>query len=63
MWTDRECTHHISSQKPLFDHMLPQRMSFDATAKYKWDAWNQNKGMSQEEAMEKYIQLVGPSST
>ncbi|CCI47113.1 unnamed protein product [Albugo candida] len=41
----------------------PGMMSFDATAKYKWDAWNQNKGMSQEEAMEKYIQLVGPSST
>ncbi len=31
---------------------------FDLKGRYKWDAWNKNKGMSKEEAQKKYIELV-----
>ena len=31
---------------------------FDFKGKYKWQAWNGKKGMSKEEAEEKYIKLV-----
>lgn len=31
-------------------------MQFEARAK--WDAWNELKGMSKEEAMQKYVDLV-----
>lgn len=31
---------------------------FDFKAKYKWDAWNELKGLSQAEAEKKYIELV-----
>ncbi|WFD31243.1 acyl-CoA-binding protein (ACBP)/diazepam binding inhibitor (DBI)/endozepine (EP) [Malassezia sp. CBS 17886] len=30
---------------------------FDQTGRYKWDAWEANKGMSQEEARQKYVEL------
>ncbi|EST05247.1 Acyl-CoA-binding protein, ACBP [Kalmanozyma brasiliensis GHG001] len=28
---------------------------FDLTGKYKWEAWNKNKGMSKEEAQQAYV--------
>ena len=31
---------------------------FNLQAKYKWDAWNKRKGMSQEEARTEYIAVV-----
>jgi acyl-CoA-binding protein len=31
---------------------------FDLKGKAKYEAWNQNKGLSKEKAMEKYIALV-----
>eukprot|EP00983_Pelagomonas_calceolata_P127527 1161413-Pelagomonas_calceolata.AAC.3 len=31
---------------------------FDQKGRYKWDAWNGKKGMSQEDAKKQYIQLV-----
>lgn len=34
----------------------PWAVQFEARAK--WDAWNELKGMSKEEAMQKYIDLV-----
>lgn len=34
----------------------PGLMSFEA--KYKWEAWNEQKGKSQEEAESEYIALV-----
>lgn len=30
----------------------------DLKGRYKWDAWNKNKGMSQTEAQAKYIDYV-----
>ncbi|XP_034042638.1 acyl-CoA-binding protein isoform X2 [Thalassophryne amazonica] len=36
----------------------PGMISLDFTGKAKWDAWDKRKGMSKEEAMEKYIELV-----
>ncbi|CAO3673487.1 hypothetical protein G6F70_005963 [Rhizopus microsporus] len=32
--------------------------TFDLKGRYKWDAWTKLKGMSQEEAEQKYIELV-----
>ncbi|KAG2171798.1 hypothetical protein INT43_008178 [Umbelopsis isabellina] len=32
--------------------------TFDIRGRYKWDAWNANKGKSQEEAEKEYIALV-----
>ncbi|KAJ5172999.1 acyl-coA-binding protein [Penicillium capsulatum] len=32
--------------------------AFDFAGKAKWDAWDKNRGMSQEEAEKKYIELV-----
>ncbi|EIE75414.1 hypothetical protein G6F46_001503 [Rhizopus delemar] len=32
--------------------------TFDIKGRYKWDAWTKLKGMSQEEAEQKYIELV-----
>jgi diazepam-binding inhibitor (GABA receptor modulating acyl-CoA-binding protein) len=34
----------------------PWAVQFEARAK--WDAWNELKGMSKEEAMQKYVDLV-----
>ena len=34
----------------------PYKVQFEARAK--WDAWNSIKGMSKEEAMKKYIELM-----
>ena len=31
---------------------------FDMTGKAKWEAWNKNKGLSKDDAMTKYIELV-----
>lgn len=31
---------------------------FDFKGKYKWEAWNKLQGTSQEEAEQKYIELV-----
>ena len=31
---------------------------FDLKGKAKWDAWNERKGMSQDEAKQKYIEYV-----
>ncbi len=30
----------------------------EITARYKWDAWTKNKGMSKEDAQAKYITFV-----
>ena len=32
--------------------------AFDFKGKYKWDAWDKNKGMSKEDARQQYIELV-----
>ncbi|KAG1407018.1 hypothetical protein G6F60_002506 [Rhizopus arrhizus] len=32
--------------------------TFDIKGRYKWDAWTKLKGMSQEEAEQKYIEFV-----
>lgn len=31
---------------------------FDLKGKYKWEAWNKNKGMSKEDAQKEYVELV-----
>ncbi|PWN52336.1 acyl-CoA-binding protein [Violaceomyces palustris] len=31
---------------------------FDLAGKYKWDAWNSNKGLSKEEAEQKYVEAL-----
>jgi 2,4-dienoyl-CoA reductase len=36
---------------------------FDVKGKYKWDAWNELKGMSKEAAMKAYIDKLGGSSS
>ncbi|KAI9638145.1 acyl-CoA-binding protein [Dioszegia hungarica] len=32
--------------------------AFDFKGKYKWDAWNKNKGMSKEDAQKQYYDLL-----
>lgn len=32
--------------------------AMDFKGKYKWDAWDKNKGMSKEDAQKQYIDLV-----
>ena len=36
----------------------PGMLSLDLKGKYKWDNWNSRKGMSKEEAEQKYIELA-----
>jgi diazepam-binding inhibitor (GABA receptor modulating acyl-CoA-binding protein) len=40
------------------DCSIPQPWAVQMEARAKWDAWNELKGMSKEEAMAKYIELV-----
>ena len=40
------------------DVNLPQPWAVQFEARAKWDAWAELKGMSKEEAMQKYIDLV-----
>ncbi|ORE11022.1 acyl-CoA-binding protein [Rhizopus microsporus var. microsporus] len=37
---------------------LTSKPTFDLKGRYKWDAWTKLKGMSQEEAEQKYIEYV-----
>ena len=45
-------------QVTVGDCNTPSPGMFDLKGKYKWQAWNGKKGMSKEEAEEKYIKLV-----
>lgn len=38
--------------------LVVQPMFFQVDARMKWDAWNNIKGMSKEEAMQKYVELL-----
>ena len=50
--------HACPLQVTVGDCNTPSPGMFDWTGKYKWDAWNGKKGMSKEEAEEKYIKKV-----
>jgi hypothetical protein len=38
--------------------LTPVSGAFDFKGKYKWDAWKKLEGMSKEEAMAKYVELL-----
>ena len=42
-------------QATLGDTNIPRPGMFDQRARYKWDAWNSKKGMSQDLAKQEYI--------
>ncbi len=45
-------------QATVGDCNIDQPGFFDLKGKAKWDAWTQNKGMSKEHAMKRYIKKV-----
>lgn len=48
----------LYKQVTVGDNSSPKPGMLDFTGKAKWQAWEDNKGLSQEEAEKKYIQLV-----
>lgn len=46
------------SLKWAVDDMLTMRGAFNFAAKYKYDAWKKLEGMSKEDAMAKYVELL-----
>jgi len=55
--TDEEALliYGLYKQATVGDINISQPWAVQMEARSKWDAWNANKGMSQEEAKEKYI--------
>lgn len=52
----RRTTHTPRHQVGDVEGSAPWSIQFEAKAK--WDAWNSVKGMSKEEAMQKYVDLL-----
>ncbi|XP_074551084.1 acyl-CoA-binding protein [Halichoeres trimaculatus] len=50
--------YSLFKQATVGDVNTPRPGMFDFTGKAKWDAWEKQKGKSQEAAMEDYIKLV-----
>ncbi|SCU80577.1 LAMI_0B03026g1_1 [Lachancea mirantina] len=48
----------LYKQATVGDNDKPRPSGFNFKDKYKWDAWDKVKGMSQEDAEQKYIALV-----
>ena len=49
----------LYKQSLIGDNITPSPSIFDFKGKYKWDAWNKNKGVSKKVAMLTYIDYVG----
>ncbi|TID16712.1 hypothetical protein CANINC_004164 [Pichia inconspicua] len=48
----------LYKQATVGDNTTEKPGMFDFKGKYKWEAWNKLQGTSQEEAEQKYIELV-----
>ncbi|VEU23784.1 DEKNAAC105012 [Brettanomyces naardenensis] len=48
----------LYKQATIGDNTTERPGLFDFKKKYKWDAWDKLKGLSQEEAEQKYIELA-----
>ncbi|VVT55018.1 uncharacterized protein SAPINGB_P004378 [Magnusiomyces paraingens] len=48
----------LYKQATIGDNETPKPAIYDLKGKYKWNAWNELQGTSQEEAEKKYIELV-----
>jgi len=48
----------LYKQATVGDNNTSQPWAIQLESRAKWDAWNNNKGMSQDSAMEDYIKLV-----
>ncbi|XP_066900790.1 acyl-CoA-binding protein homolog [Halyomorpha halys] len=48
----------LFKQATVGDVDTPKPGALDLKGKYKWESWEKNKGMTKEQAMEKYISLV-----
>lgn len=48
----------LYKQATLGDNASPKPSLTDLVARAKWDAWSKIKGLSREEAMQRYIALV-----
>lgn len=48
----------LYKQATLGDNTSPKPSLTDLVARAKWDAWNKIKGLSRDEAMQRYIALV-----
>ena len=48
----------LYKQATVGDVNVSQPYFFDVVGRAKWDAWNANKGTSQDEAKKKYIEYV-----
>ncbi|KAI8051139.1 acyl-CoA-binding protein-like protein [Syncephalis plumigaleata] len=48
----------LFKQATVGDNETARPGLFDPAGKYKWDAWTENKGISQAEAQQKYIDYV-----
>lgn len=53
----------LYKQATVGDNETEKPGMFDFKGKYKWEAWNKLKGLSQEEAEQKYIALVDELSS
>lgn len=56
MWSNQ--IYGLYKQATVGDNNTPKPTIFDLKGKYKWQAWEDLKGMSQEEAEQKYIELA-----
>ena len=50
--------YSLYKQATCGDCNIPQPGITEVVAKAKWDAWNASKGISQDEAKEKYIEIA-----
>lgn len=58
--TDEEklCFYKYYKQATIGDCNTPRPGMFQLQQKYKWDAWNSVAGMSKEDAMKAYVELL-----
>ncbi|KAM7456077.1 Acyl CoA binding protein [Blastocystis sp. ATCC 50177/Nand II] len=55
---DKLAGYALFKQATIGDCNIPAPGMFNFTEKAKWNAWNALKGMSKEEAMQKYIDCI-----
>lgn len=55
---DKLALYGLFKQATIGDVNTSRPGIFDPKGRAKWDAWEKNKGMSSEDAMKKYIELV-----
>ncbi|GAA6061562.1 hypothetical protein JCM10212_001094 [Sporobolomyces blumeae] len=53
---DKLAFYGLYKQATVGDNTTPKPGMMDFTGKYKWSAWDKNKGLSQDDAKSKYVE-------